>query len=73
MNLMKLLDSGTSFMYIKNSSGPKMEPCGTPVTTCNVLDAVHLIPQIAPCLLDSSLISYMLYVGYHSREVCLII
>ena len=33
----KLLDSGKSFIYIKNSSGPtKMEPCGTPVTICNV-------------------------------------
>ena len=40
MNLKKLLDSGKSFIYIKNSSGPKMEPCGTPVTICNVLDAV---------------------------------
>ena len=39
MNLKKLLDSGKSFIYIKNSSGPKMEPCGTPVTICNVLDA----------------------------------
>ena len=67
MNLKKLLDSGKSFIYIKNSSGPKMEPCGTPVTICNVLDADHLIQQIAPCLLDSSLISYMLYIGYHSR------
>ena len=28
----------------------------------------HLIQQIAPCLLDS----YMLYFGYHSREVCLV-
>ena len=40
MNLKKLLDSGKLFIYIKNSSGPKMEPCGTPVTICNVLDAV---------------------------------
>ena len=40
MNLKKLLDSGKSFIYIKNSSGPKMEPCGTPVTIDNVLDAV---------------------------------
>ena len=37
--IMNLLDSGKSF-YIKNSSGAKMEPCGTPVTTCNVLDVV---------------------------------
>ena len=27
-------------MHIKNSSGPKMEPCESPVTICNVLDAV---------------------------------
>ena len=40
MNLNNLLDSGKSFIYIKNSSGPKMEPCGTPVTIGNVLDAV---------------------------------
>ena len=40
MNLKKLLDSGKSFIYIKNSSGPKMESCGTPVTIGNVLDAV---------------------------------
>ena len=38
MNLKKLLDSGKSVK--KNSSGPKMEPCGTPVTIDNVLDAV---------------------------------
>ena len=40
MNLKKLLDSGKSFIYIKNTSGPKMDPCGTPVTIGNVLDAV---------------------------------
>ena len=40
MNLDKSLDSGKSFIYIKNSSGPKMKPCGTPVTIYNVLDAV---------------------------------
>ena len=42
MNLKKLLDSGKSFIYniITNGSGPKMEPCGTPVTIGNVLDAV---------------------------------
>ena len=28
MNLNKLLDSEKSFIHIKNSSGPKMEPCG---------------------------------------------
>ena len=27
MNLKKLLDSEKSFIHIKNSSGPKMEPC----------------------------------------------
>ena len=40
MNLKKLLDSVKSFIYIKNSSDPKMEPCVTPVTICNVLDVV---------------------------------
>ena len=40
MNLKKLLNSEKSFIHIKNSSGPKMEPCGSPVTICNVLDAV---------------------------------
>ena len=40
MNLKKLLDSEKSFIHIKNGSGPKMEPCGSPVTICNVLDAV---------------------------------
>ena len=43
MNLKKLLDSEKSFIHIKNSSGPKMEPCSVdppPVTSCNVLDAV---------------------------------
>ena len=108
MNLKKLPDSEKSFIHIKNSSGPKMEPCGSPVTICNVLDAVSFystncsltawmllsdsvivivekllpfkidlrlqtkkdswkvttFPQIAPCLLDSSLISYMLHLGY---------
>ena len=64
MNLKKLLDSEKSFIHFKNSSGPKMEPCGTPVKICNVLDAVSFFQQIAPCLLESSLISYMLYLGY---------
>ena len=27
MNLKKLLDGEKSFIHIKNSSGPKMEPC----------------------------------------------
>ena len=25
--------SGTSFMYIRKSDGPKIEPCGTPAST----------------------------------------
>ena len=73
MNLKKLLDSGKSFTYIKNSSGPKMEPCGTPVTIGNVLDAVSFNSTNCSCLSDSSSVSYKRYFGYNSREVCLII
>ena len=40
MNLKKLLESRKSIIYIKDSSGPTMELCGTPVTICNVLDAL---------------------------------
>ena len=51
-----------------------MEPCGTPVTIGNVFSMqCHLIQQIAPCLVDSSFVSYKRYLGYHSREVCLIV
>ena len=30
---------GRSFMYIRNSKGPKMEPWGTPHATCLVVEA----------------------------------
>ena len=29
-----------SFMYMMNNSGPKIEPCGTPVVIDNIFDLI---------------------------------
>ena len=80
MNLKKLLDSGKSFIYIKNSSGPKMEPCGTPVTICNVLGVsfrldpqlMRLAPLVAPLQVLAACQMYVIYavvkVGQYLHE-----
>ena len=65
MNLKKLLDSEKSFIHIKNSSGNKMDPCGSPVTICNVLDAVSFYST--NCSLFAR--SYMLHLGYGIRTM----
>ena len=40
INLNVLLTLGRSFIYIRKSSGPKTEPCGTPVVIVPVGDDV---------------------------------
>ena len=74
MNLKKLLDSGKSFIYIlKIVVVLRWSPVEPQLQYVMLHMLCHLFQQIAPYLLDSSLISYMLYLGYPSREVCLII
>ena len=43
MNLKKSVESGKSFIKIKNSIGPKMDPCGTPCVTDFKSESVSLI------------------------------
>ena len=33
--------SGKSLIYIKNSKGPKMDPCGTPVLIFFLMNSYH--------------------------------
>ena len=35
-----LLACAKSFMYMMNNSGPKIEPCGTPVVIDNIFDLI---------------------------------
>ena len=72
MNLKKLLDSGKSFIYIKIVVGLRWSPVEPQLQSVMFKTLCHLIQQIAPCLLDSSLVSYKRYLGYHSSEICLI-
>ena len=40
---------GKSLMYIRNSKGPKIEPCGTPIEIDFVSDLEPLYPHIDAC------------------------
>ena len=40
VNVAFLETSGRSFMKIKNSKGPRVEPCGTPVFIVRVVDSI---------------------------------
>ena len=42
-----------SFMYMMNNSGPKIEPCGTPVVIDNIFDLILLISVYCLHFLDS--------------------
>ena len=46
--LNRLLARGRSFIYVINKSGARIEPCGTPVDMCAVLEIVSF--KSANCL-----------------------
>ena len=43
MNLNNWLVYGMSFIWIKNKSGPSIDPCGTPIVITRLSDAVPSI------------------------------
>ena len=72
--LNKGLTCGKSFILIKNNRGPRIEPCGTPVSTTLVDDIEPLKSTYTDiCLICSYEADYWQHHGYHTSLVCLAI
>ena len=65
-----LLTEGRSLIYIRNNSGPNIDPCGTPVAIEALFDFIFHIQHIETYLLNNCVINDTQRCKYRNILVC---